>query len=246
MEVYFENIKGIIIKELNQAKFSISICVAWVSENFIIEELCNCLRLGIQVELLLNNDDKFEYSKHKFNEFVANGGRLFLYDTSKKLMHNKFCVIDLSTTITGSFNWTYGGTKHEENIIIERRNIDFAHTFARQFLKLKRQSTLFSNFFTGNADLYRHVKVNYEVRDDFLHLRFTEGSRSDLKGVYKNEFEKALGHQNYPEELVGFWKAESGGYMDEHGSEKIVDYIYFICVDSRFVNFFGENTILER
>lgn len=240
MEVHFNNIRENIINEINQAKFSIFICVAWVSENFIIEELSSCLKLGIQVELLINYDNKFDYSKHKFDNFVSNGGRLFLFDTSEKLMHNKFCVIDLSTTVTGSFNWTYGATKHEENIIIERRNIDFAHTFAKQFTKLKRQSTLYSNFFTGNADLYRHVKVSYTTKQnnrlgiDFLYLKYEEGSKKDTKTVDKTKFEKALGHQNYPKEILGFWKLRSEYFLDQFNAEQIVEFYEFICIDNRF------------
>ena len=71
MEVHFDNIKENIINEINCAKFSIYVCVAWVSENFIIKELTNCLKLGIQVELLVNYDDKFDYSKHKFEDFIS-------------------------------------------------------------------------------------------------------------------------------------------------------------------------------
>jgi len=215
-------------------------CVAWVSENFIIEELTNCLKLGIQVELLVNYDDKFDYSKHKFEDFISNGGRLFLFDTNKKLMHNKFCILDLSTTITGSFNWTYGGTKHEENIIIERKNIDFAHLFAKQFVKLKRQSTLFSNLFTGNADLYRHVKVSYEtIEDDRLGLHsltlvYREGSKEFTSTVLKSGFEQAVGHKNYPKEILGFWKLTTEYFSNQFNGEQMVEFYEFICVENRF------------
>lgn len=252
MEVHFDNIKGVIIDELNKAKFSISVCVAWISENFIIEELCNCLKRGIQVELLLNHDDKFDYSKHKFKDYVSNGGRLFLFDTSEKLMHNKFCVIDLSTTITGSFNWTRGGTKHEENIIVERRNIDMAHLFAQQFVTLKRQSTLFSNMSTGNADLYHLVKVNYNIFENAkndeltsLELEFREGSRYFKTSVRRNMFVEALGNNNYPREILGFWLLNQAAYSDEYFNEHLIEYYEFICMDRRFEGVL-DSTILNK
>jgi phosphatidylserine/phosphatidylglycerophosphate/cardiolipin synthase-like enzyme len=33
-------------------------------------------------------------------------------------MHNKFCVIDYETVITGSYNWTRQAAINEENIVV--------------------------------------------------------------------------------------------------------------------------------
>jgi len=73
---------------------------------------------GIPVEMIVNNDEVFHNYKEKFAEFISNGGKIFLYDTPTSLMHNKFCIIDLATSIIGSFTWSYGATKHQENIIV--------------------------------------------------------------------------------------------------------------------------------
>ncbi|TXD80737.1 hypothetical protein ESY86_20060 [Subsaximicrobium wynnwilliamsii] len=78
MEIHFENIKEIIIQNLKHAKFNVFASVAWVGENFIIRELTNCLKRGIQVEIIVNDDDRFLNYKSKFTEFLELGGKLYL------------------------------------------------------------------------------------------------------------------------------------------------------------------------
>lgn len=50
-------------------------------------------------------------------------------------MHNKFCVIDGQTVITGSFNWSYKARQNHENITISTE----AEPLARQFIDEFRQ-----------------------------------------------------------------------------------------------------------
>ena len=167
MEIYFENIREKIIEEIGKAKFNVFAAVAWIEETFIIKELTECLLKGVQVEIIINDDIRFKNNKNKLIDFENKGGKIFLYDTNSSLMHNKFCVIDLCTTLTGSFNWSYGALFHQENIVVENKNIDVAHKFALQFNKLKQNSTLFSNAKTGNVELAHKVEISsYTVYDD--------------------------------------------------------------------------------
>jgi len=233
MEIHFENIKDIIIQNLNSSKFNVFASVAWIGENFIIQELTNCLKRGIQVELIVNDDERFKNYKHKFEKFLENGGKLFLYDTSSTLMHNKFCVIDLCTTITGSFNWTYGATFHRENVIVEKNNIEMAHPFALEFNNLKRNSTLFSNQKSGNVELAHKVKVtNYTIGSDTTRngmiLELTEGSRKGYLSLTTNFVPDP---SIIPNEVQGFWKSKLE--VETYGDLEIDEFEYyeFICLD---------------
>ena len=51
-------------------------------------------------------------------------------------MHHKFCVIDLLTSIHGSFNWTKAANYNKETISVDR-NRETAEQFTSEFLKLK-------------------------------------------------------------------------------------------------------------
>lgn len=51
-------------------------------------------------------------------------------------MHEKYCVIDNLTTITGSYNWTSNAEhRNDENITIEKNNSELASAYTRDFLK---------------------------------------------------------------------------------------------------------------
>ena len=55
-----------------------------------------------------------------------------------KLMHNKFCVIDLEKVIHGSYNWTNKAQYNNETISIIDNRLE-AKKFAEQFLKIKQE-----------------------------------------------------------------------------------------------------------
>ena len=162
MESYFDNIKEKIIEEFNQAEFIIYAAVAWVTDFDLISELTQIAKKGIQVELVINFDDKFDKRQIQFGKFINNGGRLFLYPCDNdSIMHNKFCVIDLCTTITGSFNWSFAAaTKNKENVLIVRDRPQLARNYALEFRKLKQSSIVFDAQKINNSDLPHYVIVS--------------------------------------------------------------------------------------
>ncbi|RKS03062.1 phospholipase D-like domain-containing protein [Flavobacterium sp. 102] len=240
MEIYFENIKERIIDEISSAKFNVFAAVAWMGEKYILNELTNCLLRGVQVEIIINDDQRFHDFKDKYADFEKNGGKIFLYDTKSSLMHNKFCVIDLCTTITGSFNWSYGATFHQENIIIERKNIEVAHQFALQFIKLKQSSTLFSNIRAGNVELSHKVNVKSfsgysdDVSGKGIFILLEEGNRRgylSLEAPYGNDT------SFIPNEIHGFWKSKIEIESFDSTKNDNIEYYEFICIDPNIIKY---------
>ena len=240
MEIYFENIKEKIIEEISNSKFNVYAAVAWMGEKYILNELVNCLLRGVQVEIIINDDERFHNFKEKYSEFEKKGGKILLYDTKTSLMHNKFCIIDLCTTITGSFNWSYGATFHQENIIIERKNIEVAHQFASQFIKLKQNFTLKKKKKTGNVELAHKVKVkslsgySADSSGSGIYVILEEGNRQGyllLEAPFGNDF------SFIPNEIHGFWKSkldvESLGNTDENN----VEFYEFVCIDPNIIKY---------
>lgn len=41
-----------------------------------------------------------------------------MFVSKSVFLHNKFCIIDYSIIINGSYNWTYSAINNEENILI--------------------------------------------------------------------------------------------------------------------------------
>lgn len=54
-------------------------------------------------------------------------------------MHNKFCVIDYSTAITGFYNWSYKAETNFENVIITYNDIILAEQFVAEFINIRRR-----------------------------------------------------------------------------------------------------------
>ena len=55
------------------------------------------------------------------------------------MMHHKFCVIDKTLLITGSYNWTYNAEiSNAENILILRNEAETVNAFHSEFLRMTR------------------------------------------------------------------------------------------------------------
>lgn len=52
-------------------------------------------------------------------------------------MHNKFCVIDGQTVITGSFNWSYKARQNHEHITVSTKAERLAGQFMAEFRQLR-------------------------------------------------------------------------------------------------------------
>jgi len=133
----FENIKDFISGEINNAKYIIWIAVAWFTDRDLANLLYKKSKQGLNIQIVLN-DDKInselkEKLKNHFEVFLAPSN-----DKFSKLMHNKFCVIDLEKVIHGSYNWTNKAQYNNETISIIDSRLE-AKKFANQFLKIKTE-----------------------------------------------------------------------------------------------------------
>ena len=107
IEYHSHKIQNAIQKELFKAQSSIRIAVAWFTNDLLFQPLLLKLSTGVKVEIILNKDN-INCSKENeidFDRFVEYGGVL-RWNTTKQLLHDKFCIIDDNVVIAGSYNWT--------------------------------------------------------------------------------------------------------------------------------------------
>jgi len=137
-EAIFENIADRIYLELEQAKTSIYIAVAWLTNRNLFNMLLEKAQQGITVQLMLSNDHINEQSYVDYSQLdTLNSAAYLIGDGKKDLMHNKFCVIDSNTVINGSYNWSYKAEKNHENILITKGDSVLAEQFIKQFKKIR-------------------------------------------------------------------------------------------------------------
>ena len=107
-EAVFENIAERIQHEISKAQKSIFIAVAWFTNKTLFNELVNKARNGCTVSLIISNDNINLYSSIDFAQLLTDKSKVYkIGNGDSELMHNKFCVIDYSTVIIGSYNWSY-------------------------------------------------------------------------------------------------------------------------------------------
>src|SRR5690554_3881075 len=146
-EVYFENIRNQIIKNLCSCEFELKIAVAWFTDKQIIKEVNKLISEGVDVEIIIYDDHINQ--KELFKDLYYSKAKIWL---SKKMMHNKFCVIDKNIIINGSYNWTNNARENHENIQITSGNLDLCLSFIDEFKSLKRNCAKIDQFFDYGLD----------------------------------------------------------------------------------------------
>lgn len=143
-EVYFEDIHNQIIKYISTANSSLKICVAWFTDVEIYQSIIHAQEKGVQVYIIVANHEFNKKSRVDFKELLKNNGYVGyignINDGSKdRFMHNKFCIIDDYTIITGSYNWTFKARLNDENIIIIKNQPTIISQFNNKFESIKPQ-----------------------------------------------------------------------------------------------------------
>lgn len=122
-EVLFDGIADRLVLEISKAKSSIYVAVAWLSNENLFDALVAKAKQGVMVRLMISNDEQTQKNSQKLDYKILNGigdsDVSLVKPEMGGLMHNKLCIIDRLTVITGSYNWTYyADNKNHENVFI--------------------------------------------------------------------------------------------------------------------------------
>src|SRR5690348_221107 len=98
-EEIFNRIKS----ELNNAKSEILVVTSWFTDKDLLDVLVEKAK-NIKVDLIIG--DKEENNKLDFEQIKRAGGEYVkIQNSGYGLMHQKYCVIDKSLAIHGSYNF---------------------------------------------------------------------------------------------------------------------------------------------
>lgn len=64
---------------------------------------------------------------------LKNAGIPIKIDNSRYHMHHKFGIIDARIVFTGSFNWTYTASKHNQENLLITSNFDITKQYSKQY-----------------------------------------------------------------------------------------------------------------
>ncbi|WP_270348260.1 phospholipase D-like domain-containing protein [Bacteroides intestinalis] len=135
----FNRIQQDILAALNNAKVSVLVAVAWITNNTLISKLQELHNSGVDVKILLTED----YTNHRYfpdtnmNVFEKRG-------KGGGKMHHKFCVIDNQVVLHGSYNWsTNAEMKNDEDITVTLGDLELATKYSLRFRELLKDSVPF-------------------------------------------------------------------------------------------------------
>ena len=135
-EIHFIDIQNQILQEISNAKYLIWVAMAWFTNPVLYKALLAKKADGLNIQIIIDDNQK-----NKEAPFVLESDfetyRLCIRSLFQNIMHDKFCIIDLSTVIHGTFNWTNAANYNKETISIDR-NPNTARKFADEFMKLKQ------------------------------------------------------------------------------------------------------------
>lgn len=196
IQAYFTDISSHITKELEAANESIYVAVAWFTDPSLFRILCRKAGEELDVQLIVMDDDITRNFGLNYSLLEDAGGRVFMVDGGPlgNTMHNKFCVIDGKTTITGSYNWSIKAQSNHENITITTDSPSLASSFEDEFHRIKVR-------YHGKDPLkpfdFKVVFNRLKIIDNLIQLDETEEINDHLKKLkvfqLTTEVEKAIG-----------------------------------------------------
>ena len=212
--------------ELFGAKKSIKIAVAWFTNELLLHPLVLKLQTGVSVEIILNDDNinKGGESSLDFTSFLEAGG-ILRWNTSKQLLHEKFCIIDDRVVISGSYNWT---NKAEYNDEVETFYFDEQETcgfFNSQFLKLQRKYEATKRIRPTQVaeieELEEKITTNEPILEepkyfiDEYGVVYSENKKILLKGTDIDAYAIIKGTEEIADEAFAHCNTIEGIYMPE-------------------------------
>ena len=193
-EAVFENIADRILLEIKNAQKSIFIAVAWFTNKNIFNALLKKHDDGCSIFIIISNDHINLNSEIDFQQLNYGKSKVFkIGDGNTELMHNKFCVIDYSTVISGSYNYSYKAENNFENVIITYNDTLLAEQFIAEFKNICKQYhfniEMEEIVFPINKIITRlEIIKNYIILDDVLELN-SEVSKLKVYDFNSNIFE---------------------------------------------------------
>jgi hypothetical protein len=191
-EAIFDNIAERILLEIGKANHSIFIAVAWFTNKSIFKELLDKSKQGVNISLLISNDAINQNSAIDFILLNTENAKVYMVGNGNdELMHNKFCIIDYSTVITGSYNWSYKAESNFENIIITYDDSSLANQFIKEFASIK--SKYYPELVNNEVALpLNKIIKRLEILNNYILLEDREELNREVVKLKEYEFQSDL------------------------------------------------------
>jgi cardiolipin hydrolase len=119
---------------LKQAKQSLDICIFTITDERLANDILYCHQSGIKVRIITDDEKMHDYGSAIKD--LKSAGIPVKIDHSRYHMHHKFGIIDSRIIFTGSFNWTYTASNHNQENLLITTNYDIVNQYKEQYEQL--------------------------------------------------------------------------------------------------------------
>jgi phosphatidylserine/phosphatidylglycerophosphate/cardiolipin synthase-like enzyme len=118
---------GLVVKVIESARQEIRLAAFSFTDPTIAQALVAAHRRGVDVKVVLDKSQRSE--RYTSATFLANAGIPVRINSRYPLMHQKFLCADRQHVQQGSFNYTKGGARNAENVVVVWSNDSLARAF---------------------------------------------------------------------------------------------------------------------
>lgn len=143
LEVFFSPRGGCteaIVREIGHATRSVKLQAYAFTAEPVARALCDAMRRGVEVEAILDksqrNDERSQW------KLLREAGVSVFIDEAHAIAHSKIVIVDGSTVLTGSFNFSDGAEKHNAENLVVIRDATLAARYLGNFERHKAHSAI--------------------------------------------------------------------------------------------------------
>jgi phosphatidylserine/phosphatidylglycerophosphate/cardiolipin synthase-like enzyme len=133
-----QNCAGRIVQLLNGASRTLDICVFTITDDRIADAILAAHRRRVAVRVITDDDKAGDLGSDI--ERLGSSGIPLRVDRTEFHMHHKFAIFDGARVLTGSYNWTRGAARdNEENFVVTsdpKLVVAFGKTFEALWTRL--------------------------------------------------------------------------------------------------------------
>jgi phosphatidylserine/phosphatidylglycerophosphate/cardiolipin synthase-like enzyme len=126
-----------VVQHLQQARKSVDICVFTITDDRLANAILSAHQRKLAVRIISDNDKALDLGSD-IDKFRAAGIPVRL-DKTQYHMHHKFCVVDGTTLLNGSYNWTRGAAEQNQENLVVSTDPGLVLAFGAEFEKLWKQ-----------------------------------------------------------------------------------------------------------
>jgi len=141
IDVFFSPAGGCteaVVDALKGAKLAVLVQAYSFTSAPIARALVDAGKRGVNVQVILDSSQKAE--TYSSADFLAHGGIRCFIDSKHSIAHNKVMVIDGSTVITGSFNFTKAAEEQNAENLLVIQDAKLASRFANNWRSHEKHS----------------------------------------------------------------------------------------------------------